>query len=190
MKKILTLFLTGIMVISMVACSGETQNNDDVSGVGTTDSQPVDEVVENSYNPAKLSNFGLPEPSFTYSLSHYHEVTIGGDENGNAILRPRFFYDFDCDLETIYNYMKELKNAGLDAYLPEELPELSDDDWLNYETKNDNIRFFISWHTKGTHRMYLTDKTRTCSWDDNENIYTIDDAAGFDCSSNFSYDEE
>jgi len=185
MKRIFAFFLSAVMVFSMVACGG----NDTDSG-NAPDSQPVGGITENSYNPAQLNTFGMPEPSFEYSYSHYHETTIGGDDNGNAILRPRFYYDFDCNLEDVYSYMITLKNSGFDAYLPEELPQLSDDDWLNYDYKDDELHFFISWHTNGQHRFTVVDKTKRCSYNEDTSFYTIDGIDNYESYGPHSYDEE
>ena len=91
MKKLLTLILAMVMAFSMVACGGgETGEGSEANGGGTTDTQPVGKV-ESNYDITKLSTFGLPEPSYTYTLDSYRELNIwSGDEIVST--HPRYYF--------------------------------------------------------------------------------------------------
>ena len=129
--------------------------------------EPVEEVVENSFDPSKWSTFGLPEPSFSYTYRYYEEGFVYRDENGEPVFGPKFIYEYDCDLETAYNYMKEMRDAGFGGWVADTVPTLIMGDSTWYTTETDTVKINFNFDTEGEHNyMWITDCTKLCVWND------------------------
>ncbi len=171
MKKLLALILAAVMAFSMVACGGsETSEGGEVSGEGTADTQPVGKV-ENSYDITKLSTFGLPEPTFSYTLDSYREMNIWSENDEIIATHPKYYFTYSADLETAHAYMAEMRNtAGWEAG---ELPYGIGPNF-SYSVKNENYRVDIAWGEDSINcYVYIVDYTKDCVYDENLNIYPI-----------------
>ena len=171
MKKLLALILAMIMAFSMVACGGsESNEGGEVSGEGTVDSQPVGKV-ENNYDITKLSTFGLPEPSFTYTLNSYREMNKR-DENDEVIsTHPLYYFSYSADRDTTYAYMAEVQNTA--GWETGDLPYGQGKNF-RYQVKNENYFVTIAWGEDSPHcYIHITDYTKNCVYDESLNIYPI-----------------
>lgn len=170
MKKLLAFILAAVMAFSMVACGGgEANEGGEASGEGTADTQPVGKV-ESNYDITKLSTFGLPEPSYTYTLDSYRELNIwSGDEIVST--HPRYYFTYSSDLDTAYAYMAEMKNtSGWDC---DELPYGKGPNF-SYAIRNEKYKVDISWGEDSINcYIYIEDRTKNCVYDENLNIYPI-----------------
>lgn len=146
-----------------------------VEPIEESEEEPVEAVVEVDYGFEKLSTFGLPEPSFPYSLRCYEENSIGFDyELEMSKLRVKFIFDYDCDLETAYNYMKECRAAGWEDYIPESIPTLIGGDSFWFTPEKDGYKVNITWDNEGDHYIWVTDSSLECHWDSDLRAYVIE----------------
>lgn len=182
MKKLLVLILTGVMMLSMVSC-GERGNEDGGTTSGTeasdtagassdTDSVGSDETTSNTgsvdngpvgdvgggYNPAKLSTFGLPEPSFPYEYLCYETCMRAGAEH------PEFIYVFDSSAEDALEYMKQV-SAVWGGWTHEKVPLMQMGDSFWFSTDFENYHIHITWDTEGNHFMFVRDFSKNMYWD-------------------------
>ena len=169
MKKLLALILAMIMAFSMVACGGgETSEVGEVSDEGTADTQPVG-TVENSYNPAKLSTFGLPEPSFNYEYLCYEVCSKEGVEH------PEFIYVFESTAEDALAYMKAV-SAVWGGWTHDEVPTMQAGDSFWFSTDYENYHINISWFVdeEDVCFMYVRDYIKNTIWDQQKHIDYIE----------------
>lgn len=183
MKKLLAFILAAVMAFSMVACGGgETNEGGEVSGEGTTDSQPVGKV-ESNYDITKLSTFGLPEPSFDYSYEYYEEVNKR-EQNGDIIsTNPKYIFSYNADNTTAYAYMEEVLNVGWGG----ELPRL-DETNFRYNPENENYQINISWGSDDNNcYIYVRDFTKNCVYDEDAGIYVIEELGEYGTYGKYIY---
>ena len=169
MKKLLAFILAAVMAFSMVACGGgEANEGGEASGEGTADTQPVG-AVENSYNPAKLSTFGLPEPSFDYSYEYYDVRSKEGVEH------PEFNYIFEASREDTLAYMKEV-SAVWGGWTHDSVPTMAPGDSFWFSTDYENYHISINWFVDAEDVcfMYVRDYSKNMIWDQEKAIDYIE----------------
>ncbi len=193
MKRNMALILCLIMAMSLVACGGNTttdgpaDTSTQAEGITTSEESEAPnetsgetesaetEPTKPSFDPSRLSIWGMAEPSFGYEYSGYDCKAKGFSDDGEPCLYPKFIYNAISDDVATIEYMEQLVNAGWGGDLPRSGGESS----FWYVGTQGDIEVEIYWSTNNAVDIYVTDYSRSCSYDKDLGIYVIDDCGEY-----------